>query len=370
MKLLIVYHSYVAEENRKNLTAFKDKVSIMAVVPDWVDDPVLGRLSVSSEGIVKVFRRICLPRTQYLLASWDLGMSNFKPDLVHLEYDPWSPIYWQTWFVKYIFAPKAVLVCTVKKNTFRVLPKLLQSLKDVVTKYFVVRTDHFFAVNLGVRQIYSQRFNVGSEQITVQQHLGIDTCLFKPSSEVANENNGLRIGYCGRIDSHKGIMNLIEAVESLQSSSFNLTLSLLGDGQLKKKIESRNLDWLEILPAVPHDQVAAFMQTLDIFVLPALVTVDHEEHDGHALMEAMACGVACIGTRSGVIPEILGAQAGLVVDPEDSAAIANAIKSIASNTIFRNELGEVARRRVCLKYSLTAIANRKLDVYKRLTDEI
>jgi glycosyltransferase involved in cell wall biosynthesis len=68
---------------------------------------------------------------------------------------------------------------------------------------------------------------------------------------------------------------------------------------------------------VPHGEVALFLQALDIFVLPTVAITPRLstlELDAHALQEAMACGVACIGSESGPIPEILQG-AGILVPP-------------------------------------------------------
>ena len=96
MRILIVSHSYVAAENQKNTLALERYVTVKVVLPHFVDDPILGRMEpgVAGGSSCLVFRRLSLPRNQYLLAAWDLGMKFFQPDVVHIEYDPWSIIFW------------------------------------------------------------------------------------------------------------------------------------------------------------------------------------------------------------------------------------------------------------------------------------
>src|ERR1700733_298311 len=98
MKVLIVSHSYVAAENQKNIAALQRHAEVRVVVPHAFTDPILGRSAPgkSAGNANLVYRRLSLPRNQYWLASSDFGMRAFKPDIVHIEYDPWASIFWQT----------------------------------------------------------------------------------------------------------------------------------------------------------------------------------------------------------------------------------------------------------------------------------
>ncbi len=398
MKVLIVSHSYIAQENRKNLKPVGLGSDIKAVVPNWVYDRVLGRLYARSGPDIFVFKRVPLPRVQFLLGSFDLGLRQFQPDIVHIEYDPWAPIFWQAYFAKRLFANKAALVCTVKKNTFRKLPQPLQLLKNGVANFFIKRVDHFMAVNSGVKAIYTKHFNVAEADITEVQHLGLDTTLFAPINRPmkrANKSyseadlktrdpveNSVIIGYCGRLDPHKGVMDLIAALELLRAEGLAVRVQLLGKGSLydaiqnkadqqqeteyKNETHEKNKAWIELVPPVPHDKVNLFMQGLDIFVMPARITPDHEEHDGHALMEAMACGIACIGTNSGVIPEILSEGSGLLVPEQDVLALADAIKQLCKSVELRQRLGQEAHEKVVSQFSIEAIAAKKFELYEKV----
>lgn len=368
MQILIVSHSYIVEENRKNITRLSAYNDVVAAIPSWVHDRVLGRLVSHRGDGIKIFKRIALPRVQFLLGTFDLGMSKLPPDIIHIEYDPWAPIFWQTYLYKAIFARKARVVCTVKKNTFRKLPKPMIFIKKSVSQFFIRRVDHFFAVNHGVREIYKTHFNVRDNKITLLQHLGVDMGVFKPSniSRVSADNAKTIIGYCGRLDAHKGVEDLIEAMSQLVASGKKVTLRLLGNGTLKTELQNLNYDWIEFVASVPHHEVPDFMQSLDVFVMPARITPDHEEHDGHALMEAMACGVACIGTNSGVILELLSGEAGCIVTQRDIDALSGAIDNLADDKILRKQFADNARLKAIREFSVEAIAKKKIEIYKKV----
>ena len=147
-------------------------------------------------------------------------------------------------------------------------------------------------------------------------------------------------------------------------------LRLLGEGSLAAPLaaQARTERWLEVSPTVPHAEVAPFLQGLDLFCLPARVLPDHEEHDAHALMEAMACGIDCIGARSGIIPELLDDGTGLVVPPSEPSALAEAIADLADDRPRRIALGQAARRAGVAEFSLDAVARRRMEIYRHVLE--
>jgi glycosyltransferase involved in cell wall biosynthesis len=370
MKIVIVSHSYCAAENRKNIDALKASCDVRVVLPDHLHDPILGRIDVQGdrEGTYLVFRRFSLPRSQFLLLSGNLGLKAFKPDIVNVEYDPWSVIFWQVAFCRWRFAPSAKVVCTVKKNTYRRLPWPLEGTKNAIARFFLNKVTRFIAVNAGVRTIYEDRLGVPPSRISVIQHLGLDLAVFHPrrSPHVPLMPGETTIGYCGRLDPHKGVLDLMVAIEQLRREGIHLRLKLLGNGSLRETLEAQSSDWLELVDPVPHAEVANFLRSVDVFVMPSLITPDHEEHDGHALLEALSCGVPSIGSTSGVIPEILQDGSGLLFAAGDVGALAVRLREVISDPALCESLSRRAQSAALQRYSVKSIARQKLDMYKRV----
>lgn len=63
-----------------------------------------------------------------------------------------------------------------------------------------------------------------------------------------------------------------------------------------------------------------------------------------SLIEAMACGIPCIATRSGAIPEILG-DAGLLCQPNDVLSLDDALTQVAEDLVLRGTLARRGRER-------------------------
>ncbi len=140
---------------------------------------------------------------------------------------------------------------------------------------------------------------------------------------------------------------------------------------LDRKLEEQQVkcSWLSIFPPVPNARVAEFLKNLDIFVLAARTLEDHQEHDAHALLEAMACGVPCVGTTSGIIPEILGDGAGVLVPPEAPMELFSALSDLIRNDAKRMSLGRRGRIKAETEFALDVVAGGKMRVFERVFNE-
>jgi glycosyltransferase involved in cell wall biosynthesis len=117
--------------------------------------------------------------------------------------------------------------------------------------------------------------------------------------------------------------------------------------------------------SIPHAQVAALWPSIDVLVLPSRTAPRWAEQFGHVLVEAMAHGVAVIGSSSGAIPGVIG-DAGLVVPERDPAALQEALDGLASNRSRAEELGHLGRKRVQRLYTDDAVAERTIAFWKTL----
>lgn len=382
-RVLIVGHTYLAEENRKNIDHLARHFEIEVLSPAaWAD---VIHAYAPDERVVegKGWRlRLCprilppgIPAAAYLFRSFTMGMRRFKPEIVHIEGDPFVPFFLQTYLTSRVWARKARIVSTVKQNTYTSRGRVIDSFKDGLARRLQSAVDRFVVVNQGVARLYRERFGVDSQRMSSITHLGVDTNLFSPESDSDGSDDApfshldrgdLLVGYVGRLSEHKGIDDLLQATETARvRTGKNLRLALLGTGPMRDGLieKSGRCEWLSVEAPVPHAEVPGFLRRLDIFVMPSRVLEFHEEHDGHAVIEAMACGRASIGSSSGAIPEVIG-ESGLIVNESDSDALTGAIVSLHENADLRNSLGARARERVLKEYSLEAVARKYGEVYK------
>lgn len=383
LKVTLVTHAYLAEENRKKLALLARDVELEVVSPDRACTP-LFRYRIESPVIqqdgytMRFFRP--LPESgipaRYVLWSGDLGLRRFRPDVVHIEGEPWTLLAQQVLGCARRHAPAAAVVCTVRQNTYTGYGALTGG-KDWLARRAIARVDRFLAGNTGSRRILEERFGVPSEKIVANLQLGVDTEHFRPATpEERRERrrrwglaeDSLVVGYCGRLVEEKGLLDLLEALRGAWAGSgARWQLALLGDGPLRARLEAEAGETLVLHRAVPHAEVAVFLQALDVFVLPSAVLREHEEHDAHALLEAMACGLPCVGTTSGVIPEVLSG-AGLLVPPSSPAALAEAIGQLL-DPARRQRSGEAGRQRILERYSNQRVVEKQVEAYAQALEQ-
>jgi glycosyltransferase involved in cell wall biosynthesis len=98
-----------------------------------------------------------------------------------------------------------------------------------------------------------------------------------------------------------------------------------------------------------HDALLSLYRysQVDVVVLPS-VDLGNGHHEGIpvALMEAMAYAIPVVATETGGIPELIGDGAGLLVQPANPQALADALTKLAGSAALRRSLGLNGRKRV------------------------
>jgi glycosyltransferase involved in cell wall biosynthesis len=146
----------------------------------------------------------------------------------------------------------------------------------------------------------------------------------------------------GSLTERKNVLRLARAFQRVDEG----TLTFAGDGPLRPELEGRK-DVL-LLGAVPYDRVPVLIAESHVVCQPSLV-----EPFGQALLEGMACGRSVVGTMVGGPPEFVPPEAGVLVDPDDELAIAEAMRDAAQlprpnlaarAAAERHDVNEQARR--------------------------
>jgi glycosyltransferase involved in cell wall biosynthesis len=123
----------------------------------------------------------------------------------------------------------------------------------------------------------------------------------------------------GALEERKNVVRLADAFATLGEG----TLTYAGDGPLRVRLEGR--DGVRLLGRVPHDEIPVLLAESRVLCQPSLL-----EPLGQALLEGMACGRSVVATRIGGPPEFVPPDAGVLVDPLDTDALAEALRTAAS----------------------------------------
>jgi glycosyltransferase involved in cell wall biosynthesis len=148
---------------------------------------------------------------------------------------------------------------------------------------------------------------------------GVDLDLFTGSDPVKSAANGPVFVCVGSLIERKNVVRLADAFASLGTGR----LVFVGDGPLRPQLEGRAN--VEITGRVPHDQVPRYLAESTVLCQPSTI-----EPFGQALLEAMASERSVVATSIGGPPEFVTPEAGVLVDPLDTAALADAMRRAAA----------------------------------------
>jgi glycosyltransferase involved in cell wall biosynthesis len=160
-----------------------------------------------------------------------------------------------------------------------------------------------------------------------------------------NNDGVVRLLSVGSVVPVKGYDLLIAALATLADMPWRLTIA--GDrtrdpaaaAQLDADIEAYGLgERVAVLGAVPPERVDELFLASDLFVLASRF-----EGYGMALTEAIAHGLPVVSTRAGAIPDTVPAGTGLLVPPDDAAALAQALRHLVGDPAKRQRLATNAR---------------------------
>lgn len=155
---------------------------------------------------------------------------------------------------------------------------------------------------------------------------------------------------------------------ALKDTQFRLAIVASGAGRdrIEALIRRAGLeDYVTFLGTYPYNEMPGVYRAADCFVLPSIATPEWQEQFGMSLIEAMACGVPVVTTRSGSIPEIAG-DAARLCQSNDFFVLYEAIREVVKDESARRSLSEAGRTRVVANYSLQDYAEGLRRVYSDL----
>ncbi|UXE60632.1 MAG: glycosyltransferase family 4 protein [Woronichinia naegeliana WA131] len=186
---------------------------------------------------------------------------------------------------------------------------------------------------------------------------GVDIDKYSPGfSEIKNQYQAKRLFvYLGRIAPEKNIESLLKAWKASDLGN-DCKLLIVGDGLLKSTLQpsygiEQGIHWLGFI--ADEDTRIQILRGADAFILPSLV-----EGLSLSLLEAMACGTACLATDAGADGEVLESGAGVILSTQ---GVTTQLKTLLP--LFRDHpeitelLGRKARERVLERYTFTENIN-------------
>jgi glycosyltransferase involved in cell wall biosynthesis len=184
-------------------------------------------------------------------------------------------------------------------------------------------------------------------------------------AELGLSPDALLVGVASRLTAQKGISFALEALPALMREFADLHVVIAGDGELRAGLRARTmalgidkrvhfLGWRNDMPQV--------LQALDVFLMPSLW-----EGFGLTLLEAMSARLPIVASHVSAIPEIVvHGETGYLVAPEDSEAIAYALRLLLQDKSLRQYMGFNGEDRLESQFNVSKMSEKTLSLYRRV----
>jgi glycosyltransferase involved in cell wall biosynthesis len=199
---------------------------------------------------------------------------------------------------------------------------------------------------------------------------GLDISQFKFNMSRKVDSDKPMILSVARLVEKKGLGDLIAAADILRRRGRVFHVEIIGSGPQREILQAQAkrlglADRVRLPGAQAHDVVCLAYQRASVFVLPSVIA-SNGDRDGipNVLLEAMASGVPVVSTPISGIPELIESGLdGLLVPPNNPAALAEAIDKLLASQEMRESLARAARAKIESSFSLDASAERLLALF-------
>ncbi len=310
-------------------------------------------------------RSLPLPGTSFPLYLWSvlraferMSTNGFRPDVIHAH----------------IYAAGVPAVMIGKRNGIPVVvtehfsgfpQRTLGRVEAMKARFAFRRASRVLPVSMFLQRAISA-YGIESRFELVPNV--VDTSLFYPANR-STARDQKRLLFVGNLEENhiKGFPTLLDALARLSSGRRDWRLDVVGAGSARGEYEAKALDRglqesVFFQGTKKKREVAELMRAADVFVLPS-----RYDNMPCAVVEALASGLPVVSTRVGGIPEMIYDEAGILVPPGDSDALAEALGHVLSNpgSFDRGAIADAARNR----YSLEAVGAQLRSIYESVLSE-
>lgn len=271
--------------------------------------------------------------------------------------------------IYHFLMPEISLPCLFKRPSIvtvhDLIPLLIKERRESFIRYFkfmlkvAKKADHLIAVSKTTKNNLIEILKIPEEKISVIYE-GVDHEKFYPLRRKERREKFI-IGYLGGLGKRKNVEILLEVAKKLKNE--NVIFKIAGKGPEKEKLEKKarrlKLNNVKFVGFIPEEMLNEFYNSLNLFIFPSLY-----EGFGLPVLEAMACGVPVIVSKTSSLLEIVG-EAGILVNPENINEIVKAIENILNDKNFQLKLKRKSLKQA-KKFSWEKTAKETLKVYEEL----
>ena len=257
---------------------------------------------------------------------------------------------------------------------------LLHHTLAAVAKFLYEHSHRIVVVTPAFKDHLIQRWHVPTEKIAVVEN-GVEADLFAPRPTAANDKlrqdlalqGRFLVCYIGTMGMAHGLETLLDAADQLQLQDSKTHFLLVGEGAEKERIKSlaksRGLANVTFLDQQPRERIPAFISASDACLVLLKKTDVFKTVIPTKMLEFMSCARPVILGVDGQARQIIeDAEAGLVIEPENSAALVAAINQLSADRALGASLGQKGRQYILQHFSRGRTAEKYIEVLQRLVN--
>jgi glycosyltransferase involved in cell wall biosynthesis len=166
--------------------------------------------------------------------------------------------------------------------------------------------------------------------------------------------------FIGRLSQEKGVDVLLDAFKRLNCK---LLLKVVGDGPLLAELNRQQLPAVEFAGRKSHAECMEILTHARFLILPSVCY----ENFPMTIIEAFACGKPVIASKLGAMASVVGdGKTGLLFEPGNPEALANAIKRLWEDEALCAEMGKNARAEFEAKYTADRNFEMLMGIYNQI----
>jgi len=257
---------------------------------------------------------------------------------------------------------------------------LLHRALGAIAGFLYERADRIVVVTPAFREHLIKRWRVPAEKIAVVEN-GVETDLFAPLPQAANDELRKELGaegkflvcYAGTMGMAHGLETLLDAASQLQQQNPDVRFLLVGEGADKERIktlaQARGLTNVHFLDQQPRERIPAFISASDACLVLLKKNEVFKTVIPTKMLEFMSSARPVILAVEGQARQIIEeAGAGIAVEPENAAELAQAIGQLAANRELGVALGQKGREYIVRNLSRGRTADKYIEVLRAVVN--
>lgn len=322
-------------------------------LPDHVRTRVYSVAVPPGSGIARFGLAVLVALRQMLLFPF-----RRPPDVVHVHSSHWRSFYQSSWYVFFAaFVWRRPVVLHVHGSSFDEFLETDSTLVRALQNAVFDASDVVVALSDGWAELIERR--VEPRKVTVI-HNAVDVSEYDPSFSTSP----VRLSFVSNHVERKGVNELVTAIDRLAAAR-PVDVVIAGKGpesQLVEDLAEARPD-VEYVGFVSEERKRDILADSSVYVLPT-----YAEGVPIAILEAMAAGNAIVSTPVGGIPSVVDDRNGMLVEPGNADALADAIRTLLEDPDRVESMARESRRRAERSHSWDGATEELVDLYYSLAE--